>query len=124
MRKVSGSSPLPPIMKQVSGWLLLILGALIIIWTIWSSYEIFTDKKPVPEIFKIQKEQEGIGERGGGLSPTEEQIQQVIKEQIGTIIPLDFIPKLFNLISWSIFAGILIFAGGKLSTLGIKLLTK
>ena len=51
-----------------------------------------------------------------------------MKEQLKEMIPIsdlfnDF-PKFFNLISWSIFIGILIFAGGKISSLGIKLVKK
>jgi hypothetical protein len=32
------------------------------------------------------------------------------------------LPKLLNLLSWSIFAGILIFAGAQIAGLGIKLI--
>ena len=107
-------------MKKIVGWLLLTIGVLLIVWGIWSSFEIFTAKKPVPEIFKVQETQEVSSKQEKG-SP-EEQIQEVIKEQLGEILPSDFLPKLFNLIAWSIFVGILIFAAGKISTLGIKLL--
>jgi hypothetical protein len=37
-------------------------------------------------------------------------------------MPSDFMPLLFNLIAWSIFAGILIFSGAQIAGLGIKLL--
>jgi len=41
--------------KKIFGWILLILGVLIILWGIWSSYQIFNNQKPVPEIFAIEQ---------------------------------------------------------------------
>lgn len=107
-------------MKKVVGWVLLILGVLMIVWGIYCSYEIFTAKKPPYEIFKAQETGEVSLKQEKG-SP-EEQMQQVIKEQLGEMLPSDFLPKLFNLIAWSIFVGILVFAAGKLSILGVNLL--
>ncbi len=107
-------------MKKIVGWLLLTIGVLLIIWGIWSSYEIFTAKKLPYEIFKAQETQEVSLEQEEG-SP-EEQMQQVIKEQLGEMLPSGFLPKLFNLIAWSVFVGILVFAAGKISILGINLL--
>lgn len=107
-------------MKKIVGWVLLILGVLMIVWGIWSSYEIFTAQKPPYEIFKAQETQEVSPkqEKGG----PEEQMQQVIKEQLGEMLPSDFLPQLFNMIAWSVFMGILVFAAGKISILGINLL--
>ena len=99
---------------------MLIGGVLIIVWGIWSSYEIFTAQKPPYEIFKIPETQEVSLEQE--KSGPEIQMQEVIKEQFGKMLPPDFLPKLFNLSAWSIFMAILVFAAGKLSWLGIKLL--
>ena len=107
-------------MKKIVGWVLLILGVLMIVWGIWSSYEIFTAQKPPYEIFKAQEAQEvSLEQEKGG---PEEQMQQIIKEQLGVMLPSDFLPQFFNLITWSIFVGILVFAAGKISILGINLL--
>lgn len=107
-------------MKKVVGWLLLTIGVLMIIWGIWSSFEIFTAKKAPYEIFKSPETKEvSLKQEKSG---PEEQMQQVIKEQLGEMLPSDFLPKLFNLIAWSIFMTILIFAAGKISWLGIQLL--
>ncbi len=107
-------------MKKIIGWILLIGGVLMITWGIWSSYEIFTAQKPSYEIFKAQEVQEVSPKQEKG-SP-EEQMQQIIKEQFGEMLPPDFLPHLFNLIAWSIFVGILVFAAGKIASLGIHLL--
>ena len=112
-------------MKKVFGWFLLIIGVLIIFWGIYSSFEIFTAKRSVPEIFKVPTSQEvSIEEKTAKdlQAEMQQQMQQVIREELGKIIPPGFLPKLFNLISWSIFIWILVFAGGKLAWLGIQLL--
>lgn len=129
-------------MKKVIGWVFIILGIMVIIWTIWNSYLIFTLKKPVPEILKIEAKEDIISQSSEKESvssqsfekeplvfPLEEMQEKVVREMKETvaerlkeIMPLDVIIKLFNLISWSIFAGILIFAGGKISEIGIRLL--
>ncbi len=57
---------------------------------------------------------------------TAEQIQQnmqkAVNEQLSKIFPPGIILKLLNIISWSVFAWILIFGGGKIALLGIKML--
>lgn len=111
--------------KKIVGWILLIVGLLIIGWGVWSSFNVFTAKKPAPEIFEIQiSEETSTQKQAGGTveEKMEQQMQQVIQEQLGKILPGDSIPKFLNLISWSIFMGILIIAGGKLSAIGVRLL--
>lgn len=113
-------------MKKIVGWLLLTIGILLIVWGIWSSYEIFTAKKSPYEIFKAPEiEEVSLKQEKSLISPQEEmeeQMQQVIQEQLGKMLPPGFLPKLFNLIAWSVFVGILVFAAGKISILGINLL--
>lgn len=114
------------IIKKIFAWLLLVLGVLIILWGVWNSYQIFNAQKPVPEIFKLPEIKEtSLMEEKSGTDPQEkmgQEIQQTLKEQFEKIMPPKFVEKLFNLFSWSIFMFILIYAGGKLSFLGIKLL--
>jgi len=38
------------------------------------------------------------------------------------LMPSDFLPKIMNLVSWSIFVSLFLLGGSKISTLGIKLL--
>ena len=109
--------------KKILGWVLLILGVLIIVWGIWASYQIFTAQKSVPEIFAI--EQMLVSEEGtakGSQTEMSQQIQQAIGQQLNQMFPPGFISKILNLISWSIFMFILVMAGGKISTLGIQLI--
>ena len=103
--------------KKILGLSLLFLGLIIIFYSLYSSFNIFTAKTSAPGIFKTeivpsQKNGEGL----------EAQVQQMIGEQLKGILPANSIPQLLNLISWSIFAGILIFGGTQITTLGIKLI--
>lgn len=106
--------------RKIFGWFLLLAGAIIIFWSLYSSYNIFTAKVEIPEIFKMaestlpQKEVQDL----------EAQMQEMIGEQLKGIIPAGSIVTFFNLIAWSIFAGILIFGGAQISSLGIKLIKK
>jgi len=111
-------------MKKIFGWILLVIGVLIIVWGIWTSFQIFTAQKPVYEIFKVPTAQESFleKEKGGIGAEVQEQMQQMIKEQFKEMFPPEFLVKILNLSAWWIFMMILILGGGKLAVLGITLL--
>ena len=104
--------------KKTLGLILLFLGIVIILYALYSSFNIFTAKAAPPEIFKIET-QTSSQQGNQGL---EEQFQEMIGDQLKGMIPVDSIPTLLNLIAWSILAGILIFGGAQISSLGIKLI--
>jgi hypothetical protein len=109
--------------KKIIGWVTFFAGILIILFSLYRSYNIFIGKVPPPEIFKIQNQVPQTKKK----SPTTlEEIQQkfgeILAEQLKEILPKESVMKALNLISWSIFAGILIFGGSQISSLGIKLL--
>lgn len=108
--------------NKITGYLLLVLGVVIILFSLYYSFNIFTAKTPAPEVFPaIWNEEESEKE----LKPegdVQAQAEKMVKEQLKEIIPIGYLPKLFNLISWSLLAGILIFGGSKISGLGIKLM--
>jgi len=109
---------------KIFGWLLLIAGIILIIWTLFSTYNIFTGERPVPEIFKVAeigKEEEALPK---GTFDIQAQMEKMIGEQLKGILPVDTIPRLLNLIVWSMLAGLLIFGGSQISSLGIKLIKK
>ena len=113
---------------KIFGWALIAAGLIIIVWSLYSSYNIFTGKAVVPEFFKMEGKISQIPATGGKIptSPTELQqnIENLISQQLKGILPVDTIPKLLNLIVWSILATILIFGGSQISGLGIKLIKK
>ena len=98
------------------------MGLAIIFWAIYSSYQIFTAKTEVPKIFKTTGEEETVYQGPGKGIISQEAIGEMIGEQLKGILPSDFLPQLFNLIAWSIFAMILFFGGCKISEIGIKLI--
>ena len=108
--------------NKIVGWLVFFLGIAIILFGLYSSFNIFTGKAPAPEIFHFSFE--SLEEGAVAQDDLQGQMEQMVQGQIKEIIPLDFLPQLFNLISWSLLAGILIFGGAQIVSLGIKLMKK
>ncbi|PIS39727.1 MAG: hypothetical protein COT33_00385 [Candidatus Nealsonbacteria bacterium CG08_land_8_20_14_0_20_38_20] len=109
--------------QNVVGWALLFAGIGIIFWGLSSSYNIFNNKSQAPEIFKIEAQKTTPSKKVQGLeAQVEEKMKELLGEQLKAMLPADSVPKLLNLISWSIFIGILIFGGAQLAGIGIKLL--
>jgi len=113
---------------KIVGWVLLTAGVLMIVWTLYASYNIFTGKAVILEIFQSATE-ESQAPAAQGKIPTspadiQEEMGKMIREQLQGFLPTDTLPKLLNLAVWSMLAFILIFGGTQLSGLGIKLLRK
>lgn len=106
---------------KIFGWILLIAGLAVIVWTLVYSYNIFTVKAGVPELFEIQS---GTALQMLGGLDIQAQIQEMISQQLQNTLPAGFIARIMNLAAWSILAFILIFGGGQISGLGIKLIKK
>ena len=111
-------------LAKIFGWLLFLLGLATIFYTIFASYQVFNGKMALPAIFTLA---DSNTTKSGGTSLSafgfDVQLADLLgpqKEQISSL--LRFLPKLLNLLSWSIFAGILIFAGAQIAGLGIKLI--
>lgn len=105
--------------KTPLGLVLLFFGIAVILYSLYSSYAIFSAKTSPPEIFKV--EAKTITQKAGAQD-LQSQLQGVLEQQLQGILPAGSLPALLNLAAWSIFAGILIFGGAQISGLGIKLL--
>lgn len=113
---------------KIFGWLLLTGGVLIIGWSLYTSYEITTGKAEAPAFFEtltIETETQATK----GKTPTtqaelQEEMQKMISEQLEGFLPPDAVPKMLNLVVWSMLVGLLIFGGGQISSLGIKLIKR
>ena len=101
------------------GWLLLFFGVAIIFFSLYFSYNIFTGASSVPEIFESNE-----SFVASPPSPEPENIEKMVGEQLKGMILVGMMPKLLNFIVWSIMAGILIFGGSQIASLGIKLIKK
>ena len=105
--------------RQIMGWGLLVAGILVIAYGLYASFNIFTAKTEVPEIFSAEEESVVPS---GSSQDVQVQMEQFIQEQLKGFLPTASIFGILNLAAWSIFAGILIFGGAQISSLGIKLI--
>jgi hypothetical protein len=114
--------------KNFLGWLIFSGGLAIILFALYSSWNIFTAKKLPPEIFKFEEKRLEISLPKGKSLTKESNFQQnlgkIVGEQLKNLLPMENLTKILNLFSWSILAGILIFGGSQIASLGIKLLKK
>ncbi len=102
--------------NKIFGYILILIGLAIIILAICQSYQIFTGKEQVPQVFVVSEK----ASKGGNVL---DQTQQAIQKQLENILPTDSVFRLLNLLSWSILALILIFGGGQIAGIGVKLAT-
>lgn len=109
--------------NSIIGWLVFFIGLMIIFYSLYSSFNIFTAKAPVPKFFKIAEKETPLSQKGE-TQDIQAQMQQMIAEQLKEFIPVDVIPKMLNLSVWTMLAGLLIFGGAQISNLGIKLIKK
>jgi len=103
--------------KKILGLLLLCLGLIVMFYGLYSSFNIFTGKSSAPEIFQTPPEI-----KSAGSQDLQGQMQNIVSEQLRGMLPVGSVATLLNLLSWSVFAGILVFGGAQVSGLGIKLL--
>ena len=109
--------------SKIVGWVLLFLGLLIISYSLYSSYQIFTGEKQAPEIFATEESSEELSQEGIKIPLPGMEVEFPLPEQLQKIFSLGLLsPKIFNLVSWSIWASLLIFGGSIISSLGIKLI--
>jgi len=114
--------------EKIFGWVLLVAGVLIIGWTLYSSFNIFTGKAETPAFFEMPAEEIETPAAKGKVPATPEELQEemgkMISEQLKGFLPTDTVPKMLNLVVWSMLVGLLIFGGGQIAGLGIKLTKK
>jgi hypothetical protein len=109
-------------MKRIIGFLLLFIGLALIFGTLYYSYNIFTGKSEPPEVFKVPQAQISQGTKSPTQGNLQDQIGAIVQENIKNVFPAEYFMKLFNLISWGMFAWILIMAGSVVSGAGAKIL--
>ncbi len=113
--------------SKIIGWSIFLVGIIIISWTLYSSYNIFTGETAVPEVFELPKEEvesPAQKETITGIQDIQAQMKTMIGEQLKGFLPVDTLPKLLNLAVWSMLAGLLIFGVTQISRRGIKLIKK
>ncbi|MDD2913211.1 MAG: hypothetical protein PHH17_00975 [Candidatus Pacebacteria bacterium] len=112
--------------KHIIGWILLLFGVSLIVFTLLVSYNIFTGKTLSPQIFVIE---EAPIEEEKEIMEIEDPVQKMIFEeifktgQISNIFPAESMNMMMNLISFSIFAFIFLFGGGQIAGIGVRIIT-
>lgn len=102
--------------NKALGFILLTVGLLLIVVPLWQTYSIFTGKSLPAQIFMQSiplKVDQNIG-------PND--IQGQIQNAVVRVIPTESINNTLNLASWLILMWVLIYGGGKIAEIGVKLL--
>ena len=102
--------------NKIIGYVLLLIGVLLIVMPLWQTYNIFTGATVPSQVFArpvVLKINENV-------SPLD--IPGQIQNALIRVIPIDFIDNILNLITWLLLMWILIYGGGKIAEIGVKLL--
>lgn len=102
--------------NKIIGYVLLAIGLLLILLPLWQTYNIFTGSAKPAQVFQkpialqVNPEVSALDVQG--------QIQNALIK----VIPIDFINNCLNLGTWLMLMWILIYGGGKIAEIGVKLL--
>lgn len=102
--------------NKIIGYVLLIIGVLLIALPLWQTYNIFTGKSMPSQVFSRPAVLQ-INEHVSALD-----IQGQVQNALIKILPIDFIDNTLNLMTWLLLMWILIYSGGKIAEIGVKLL--
>jgi hypothetical protein len=102
--------------QLVIGYALLLIGILLIVLPLWQTYNVFTGKSVPAQVFAkpiaLQVDEK--------VSPLD--IQKQMQNAFIKILPIDLINNTLNLICWLVLMWILIYGGGRIAEIGVKLL--
>ena len=101
--------------NKIIGYILLAVGLLLIMVPLYQTYNIFSGKTPPPVVFKTAPVSEPKN-----TNPFD--IGQQVQNAVTKALPIDLINSTLNLVSWMILLVVLMFGGGQIANLGIKLL--
>jgi len=101
--------------NKIVGYVLLLVGILLIIFPLWQTYNIFTGKALPAQVF-TKPDSLAIDEKASPLD-----IQKQMQNAFINILPIDLINNTLNLVSWLLLMMILIYGGGKLANIGVNL---
>ncbi len=102
--------------NKIIGYVLLIIGVLLIALPLWQTYNIFTGRSLPSQVFTRPVALQ-VDEKASPLD-----IQKQMQNAFIKILPIDLINNTLNLISWLALLWILIYGGGKIAEIGVKLL--
>lgn len=101
--------------NKTIGYVLLLIGVLLIAMPLWQTFNIFTGKSLPAQVF-MRPTALTVNENVSALD-----IPGQIQNSLIRIIPVDFINNTLNLATWLLLGWILIYGGGKIAEIGVKL---
>lgn len=102
--------------NKIIGYFLLLVGILLITIPLWHTYNIFTGKVSPAQVF-IKPVSLTVNNQVGPYD-----IPGQIQNALIKVIPIDFINSTLNLGSWLVLLWVLIYGGGKIAEIGVKLI--
>lgn len=102
--------------NKIIGYVLLIIGVLLIALPLWQTFNIFTGKAMPSQVF-TRPVALTVNQNVGALD-----VGGQIQNALIKVLPIDFINNVLNLSAWLLLMWILIYGGGKIAEIGVKLL--
>jgi len=102
--------------NKIIGYVLLLVGVLLIVMPLWQTYNIFTGKAQPAQVF-----QKSVAIKTASQTSVLD-IQGQMQNALLNILPIDAINNSLNLMSWLILMWVLIYGGGKIADIGVKLI--
>lgn len=101
--------------NKIIGYILLLVGVLLIVMPLWQTYNIFTGKAVPAQVFSRPITLK-VNENVGALD-----VPGQIQNALIKVLPIDLIDNTLNLASWLLLMWVLIYGGGKIAEIGVKL---
>ena len=92
--------------EKVIGYALLLLGIILLLFSIFEMVNVYFGNSPPPKLFELQDISLPVGQNASGVS----------------LIQGTQVSQLANLFFWFILMGFLLFAGGKIASLGVTMI--
>jgi len=102
--------------NKTIGYVLLLIGILLIALPLWQTYNIFTGKAMPAQVFTKPIALQ-VDEKASPLD-----IPKQIQNALIKVIPIDFVDNTLNLGTWLFLMWILIYGGGKVADIGVKMI--
>ncbi len=102
-------------LNKIIGYALLAVGILLIALPLWQTYNIFTGKSQPAQVFQKPVVQQ---ETATSVIDIQGQVQNALLK----VLPIDFINSTLNLATWLMLMWILMYGGGKIADIGVKLI--
>ncbi|MDD3032759.1 MAG: hypothetical protein PHF88_02210 [Candidatus Pacebacteria bacterium] len=107
------------VVKKTIGWLFLLVGIMVILYTALSTINYFTGVYPFPELFVSSETVSTVSESSDSLNSM---IEGMLSNQINSFISKDSINLILNMTAWSLFAFFMVYLGAKVFELGLKVM--